>query len=553
VKTLEEAVPEAGERRGVVQRMLDTIEKLGNRVPHPVMIFLYLIAIVIVLSHILFLAGVSVTEQIAQPVPETVEREYYEDTTAPGVYIPADPYDIDYEISERTVAVQSLLTVDGIRFLFSSFVANFQGFGVIAVVFIAMLGAGVAEQAGMMGAMIRKLVEVAPRRWITFIIVFIGVLSSIATDAGYLILIPLGAAAFLSLRRHPLAGMAAAYAAVGATFAVNIFITPVDSMITEITNEAIGLIGGTPITIVANLFFGAASTLILAIIGTLITERIIEPRLGEYVPESTEQGIGEGDQSELSGDESRGLRFAGLGVLAFVLLVALLTVLPGAPLRDPETGDIIGNTPFMDSLLFIITMIFLVAGILYGIGARTFNSANDVINSVTKTFAGLSGLIFILLVIAQFIAYFNYSNLPTIAAMGMADVLEQANIGAIPLLVGMVIVITILDIIIPGVVPKWAIFAPVFIPIFARLGVSPQTVLAAYRVGDSPMNVVTPLMVYLPFVVTVAQKYKKDVGLGTVVSLMLPYALLILVLWVLFFVFWFVLGIPLGPGYPVGT
>ena len=226
MKTLEEAVPEAGERRGVVQRMLDTIEKLGNRVPHPVMIFLYLIAIVIVLSHILFLAGVSVTEQIAQPVPETVEREYYEDTTAPGVYIPADPYDIDYEISERTVAVQSLLTVDGIRFLFSSFVANFQGFGVIAVVFIAMLGAGVAEQAGMMGAMIRKLVEVAPRRWITFIIVFIGVLSSIATDAGYLILIPLGAAAFLSLRRPPLAGMAAAYAAVGATFAVNIFITP---------------------------------------------------------------------------------------------------------------------------------------------------------------------------------------------------------------------------------------------------------------------------------------------------------------------------------------
>jgi len=380
------------------------------------------------------------------------------------------------------------------------------------------------------------------------------VLSSIATDAGYLILIPLGAAAFLSLGRHPLAGMAAAFAAVGATFAVNLFITPVDSMITEITNEAIGLTGGAPITIVANLFFAAASTLLLAVIGTLITERIIEPRLGAYEASAAAGQEAEGqDQSELSGDESRGLRFAGLGVLAFTALIALLTIPPGAPLRDPETGSIIGTTPFMDSLLFIITMIFLVAGIAYGIGARTFKSSNDVIDSVVKTFSGLAGLIFMLLVIAQFIAYFNYSNLPTIAAMGMADALEQANIGAVPLLIGMVIVITILDIIIPGVVPKWAIFAPVFIPIFARLGVSPQTVLAAYRVGDSPMNVITPLMVYLPFVVTVAQKYTKDVGLGTIVSLMLPYSLLILVLWILFFVFWFVLGIPLGPGYPVGT
>lgn len=554
METLERTAPEAVEKRGAVQRMLDAIERLGNKVPHPVMIFLYLIGLVIVLSHILFLAGVSVTEQVAQPAAQAVQPEYYEDTTAPGVYAPVDPYDNDFEISERTVAVQSLLTAEGVRFLFSSFVANFQGFGVVAVVFIAMLGAGVAEQAGMMGAMIRKLVQVAPRRWITFIIVFIGVLSSIATDAGYLILIPLGAAAFLSLGRHPLAGMAAAFAAVGATFAVNLFITPVDSMITEITNEAIGLTGGAPITIVANLFFAAASTLLLAVIGTLITERIIEPRLGAYEASAAAGQEAEGqDQSELSGDESRGLRFAGLGVLAFTALIALLTIPPGAPLRDPETGSIIGTTPFMDSLLFIITMIFLVAGIAYGIGARTFKSSNDVINSVVKTFSGLAGLIFMLLVIAQFIAYFNYSNLPTIAAMGMADALEQANIGAVPLLIGMVIVITILDIIIPGVVPKWAIFAPVFIPIFARLGVSPQTVLAAYRVGDSPMNVITPLMVYLPFVVTVAQKYTKDVGLGTIVSLMLPYSLLILVLWILFFVFWFVLGIPLGPGYPVGT
>jgi aminobenzoyl-glutamate transport protein len=172
---------------------------------------------------------------------------------------------------------------------------------------------------------------------------------------------------------------------------------------------------------------------------------------------------------------------------------------------------------------------------------------------VTKTFSGLAGLIFMLLMISQFIAYFNYSNMPTVAAVSMAEVLERANIGALPLLVAMTLVIVLLDIIIPGVVPKWAIFAPVFIPIFMRLDVAPQTVLAAYRIGDSPVNVITPLMVYLPFIVTVAQRYQKDAGLGTVVALMLPYALIIALSWILFFIIWFVLGIPLGPGYPVST
>lgn len=551
----ERAVTGSGEKRGLIQKVLDAIEKLGNKVPHPVLVFLYLIIFLIVLSHVLFLAGVSVTEEIAVPQSVPAQRDYYEDSTESGIYVPGDAYDTDYEIEQRTVAINSLLSVEGIRYLLSSFVGNFQGFGVIAVVFIAMLGAGVAEQAGMMGAMIRKLVQVAPRSLITFIIVFVGVLSSVATDAGYLILIPLGAAAFLSLGRNPLAGMATAFAAVGAIFSVNLLITPVDAMLTEITNEAIALVGGTPITILANYFFAFVSSIVIAVVGTLITERIVEPRLGAYQAESAASAEGAGDKNsgDMSPVENRGLRFALFGTLGVILLVALLTVPRGAPLRDPETGSIIGNTPFMDSLLFIITLIFLVAGICYGIGARTINSADDVINSITKTFASLAGLIFMLLVISQFIAYFNYTNMPTVTAIAMADLLQRANIGAIPLLVGMMIVITILDIIIPGVVPKWAIFAPVFIPIFTRLGVAPQTVVAAYRVGDSPLNIVTPLMVYLPFVVTVAQRYQKDAGLGTVVALMLPYSLVILVAWILFFVFWFLLGIPLGPGYPVST
>ena len=236
-----------------------------------------------------------------------------------------------------------------------------------------------------------------------------------------------------------------------------------------------------------------------------------------------------------------------------VAVVLLLTLPPGAPMRDATTGAIVGPTPFMDSLLFLITLIFLICGICYGIGARTISGSGDVIEGVTKTFSGLAGLVFMLLMIAQFIAYFNFTGMPRFAAIGMSDLLERAGLGAVPLLVGFIIVIFVLDFIIPGVIPKWAIFAPVFIPIFTRLGVTPQTVLAAYRVGDSPMNVVTPLMVYLPFIVIVAQRYEKSSGIGTIISLMIPYTFIVLGIWLVLFVLWSLLGIPLGPGYPVGT
>lgn len=540
----------ADSQRGLTQRLLDGIEAVGNKVPHPVLMFVYLIIIVIVLSHILYLAGVSVTEQIAVPVPAAAEGEFYADTTAPGVIASEQPYDRNYEIQERTIAIESLLTTEGIRFLFTSFVRNFQGFGVVAVTFIAMMGAGVAEQAGMMSALIRRLVQVAPRRWITFIIVFVGVLSSVASDAGYLILIPLGAAAFLTLGRHPVAGVGAAFAGVSAVFAVNIIFTPIDSMITEITNEAIALANGEPLTLAANFFFAVASSLVLALVATVVTERIVEPRLGKYVPDA--DTAVQADDGSLSAEEQRGLRFALYGFLGFLVLILLLTLPAGAPLRRPD-GYVDGNSPLMDSLLFIITMFFLVAGVAYGRGAGTMKTANEVIAAITKTFASLGGLILMLLVISQFIAFFNYSNMPTVLAVAMAGALEQSNVGALPLLIGMIVVIMLLNILIPGVMPKWAIFAPVFIPIFIRLGVAPQTVLAAYRIGDSPFNVVTPLMVYLPFVVTVVQRYQKNAGLGSVIALMLPYTLVIALAWILFFIIWFVLGIPLGPGYPVSV
>jgi aminobenzoyl-glutamate transport protein len=292
-----------------------------------------------------------------------------------------------------------------------------------------------------------------------------------------------------------------------------------------------------------------------------VSSRMVEKRLGAYDPaegaDPTEGfadpgGAGTATAAEVDvTSESRGLRFAGYAVLASLVVVVLLSVFPGAPLRNPETGSLINDAPLMESLVVIITLIFLAAGIGYGYGARTLTGSTAVINAITKTWASLAGLLFMLFLIAQFIAYFNYSNMPTVISVAMADVLEQANIGSVWLLIGFVIVIAILDIIIPGLLPKWAIFAPVFIPLFIRLGVAPQTLLAAYRLGDSPMNVITPLMVYLPFIVLVAQRYKKTAGLGTIIAMMIPYSFIVLGAWLLFFIVWFLLGIPLGPGYPV--
>jgi aminobenzoyl-glutamate transport protein len=539
-------------------RLLDLIERGGNKVPHPVLMFLYLIVGVAVLSAVLAVAGVSVTEEVVVPDPVQVTPGYYEDSTQP-IIEPAPPaadYEDDYHLETVTIPIRSLLDTEGIRFIFTSFVPNFAGFGVIAVTFVALMGAGVAEKSGLMGSLIRLLVGASPRRLLAFVLIFVGVLSSVATDAGYLILVPLGAAAFLSVGRHPLAGMAACFAGVGSIFGVNPIPGPIDAQITAITNEAIAAAGGAELTILANYWFSVVSSVVLAIVAALITERVIEPRLGAFQPAAVggPDGISIEDEADDVHDpaaDRRGLRYALVAFLGFIALVLVFTLPPGAPLRDPETGEVIGNTPFMDSLLFIIAMSFLLAGIAYGRGARTFTSSNDVISSVTTTFAGLGGLVFMLLMISQFIAYFNYSNLPTVISVALAELLQAAGIGALPLLIGMILIILLLDIILPGLIPKWAIFAPVFIPLFIQLGVPPQTGLAAYRIGDSPLNTVTPLMVYLPFMVTIAQRYQKDAGIGTIIALMLPYVLIIAAVWVVLFVIWFLLGLPLGPGYPV--
>jgi aminobenzoyl-glutamate transport protein len=511
--------PVAVAPKTAMQRFLDMVEKVGNKVPHPVLLFLILIGVVVVLSQLLQWAGTSVVFEVINPATDAVE--------------------------ETTTAVRGLLAPDGVRFMFEGLVPNFLGFVALGQLIAAMLGVGVAEQSGLIDALIRKLVRGAPRWALCYFLVWVGILSSIASNAGYLVLIPLAAVAFKSVGRHPLAGLAAGFAAVGATFSVNKLITPIDAVLVEFTNDAIHLIDpNVSISLTASVWFSIASVLLLTVVITFITERITEPRLGKYQPDShaaEEQAV-----ADAAGDEPRGLRYALYALLAVVVLIGLLSLPPGAVLRNPDTGDLIGNTPFMNSLIAFIMLLFLACGTAYGFGAGTMRNAGDVIQAMQKTVVGLSGMILMLFVISQFVAYFNYSNMATVLAVTLADALEAAQIGPFWLLVGFILLVAFINMFITGAVGKWAILAPVFVPLLVRLQVEPEAVISAYRVGDSVTNVWTPMLSMFAVIVGFFQRYDKHAGIGTIFAVMLPYVLWMLPLWMLLFAGWYLLGIPWG-------
>jgi aminobenzoyl-glutamate transport protein len=501
----------------VFARVLGAIERWGNRVPHPAILFLALSVIVIVLSQVLAAMGTSVS--YTRVNPETLELE-----------------------DAQTVA-RSLLAADGIRFIFTSVVRNFINFGPVGIIIVAMIGIGVAERSGLIQAVIRQVVVIAPRSSITAIVVTLGVLSSIASDAGYLVLIPLGAVAFHSLGRHPLAGLAAAFAGVAAAFGANVLVKPIDGILAEMTNDAIHIVDpGRNIELTANFYFGIASSIALIVVCTLISSKIVEPRLGKY------EGDAPPAESEgLSRDETRGLWFAGVATALFVALILWLTVPESAPLRNPDTGAILGNSPFMDSLVFLIMSSFLVAGLAYGYAARTLRSADDAIDAITKTLSDLGGLLFLFFIISQFVAYFNYSNMGTILAVHLAGILKDAELNSYTLLLAFIVIGFLMSFPVPNILPKWAILAPVFVPLFIKLGVDPDVVLAAYRVSDSPSNVVNPLLPHFALVVGFAQRWQKDAGVGSIIAMMLPYSVATMLAWVALFFVWYGFDLPFGP------
>ncbi|ABR46386.1 AbgT putative transporter [Alkaliphilus metalliredigens QYMF] len=501
---------------GLFNKFLDVVERVGNKLPHPVTLFVIFSLAVIIISALA--AGSEVSVNFDRINMETGETE------------------------ASTVAAVSLLTVEGIRRIFSEAVTNFTGFAPLGTVLVAMLGVGVAEGTGLVQAALRKLVLSTPKRLITAVVVFAGIMSNVASDAGYVVLVPLGALIFLSFGRHPLAGLAAAFAGVSGGFSANLMISTLDPLLGGLSQAAAQMYQpGYTVDPTANWFFMIASTFIITLVGTVVTERIVEPRLGAYEGESDGaiQGIGT--------HEAKGLKWAGFSLLGFFLIMLALTLPSNAVLRS-DAGTLLSGSAFMGGLVPIIAMAFLIPGVFYGIASGTVKNDKDVAGFMGKAMSSMGGYLVLAFVASQFVAYFGWSNLGTILAVKGADVLEATGMTGIPMLIGFILVAGFINLFIGSASAKWAIMAPVFVPMLMRVGYTPEFTQLAYRIGDSTTNIITPLMSYFAVIIAFAQKYDKKTGIGTLISTMIPYSLMFLAAWIILFVIWFAFGLPLGPG-----
>ena len=511
-------------KKSVLLRFLDAVERIGNRLPDPITLFALLALAVVIVSWLSAVLGVSAVH------PATGE----------------------------TVTAVSLLSGAGIRRMLTQAVANFTAFPPLGLVIVVIVGIAVAERSGLVAVALRRLVAAVPGSMLTATLVFGGIMSSMAVDAGYVVLTPLGAMLFAAVGRHPLAGLAAAFAGVSAGFIANLFLTSLDPLLSGLSMEAAQLVD--PAYIVdptANYYFMIASVFLLTALGTWVTHRFVEPRLGTWDPavagdpEVTEQRM-----EEVTPAERRGLRAAGLAFLVTLVIVALLVIPDGAPLRDPEAAAAGASTltqirPFFDSIVTLLMIMFLVMGLAFGIVAGTIRSDRDVAKMSSDGVAVLGSYIVLAFAAAQFVAYFNWSNLGLIVAIQGALGLQTIGFTGMPLMLSFIVVAAFINLFIGSASAKWAVMAPVFVPMMMLMGYSPEAVQAAYRVGDSTTNIITPLMQYFPVIIAFAQKYDRQTGIGTLISAMLPYSIVFLLGWIVMFAVWIGLEIPLGPGAPL--
>jgi aminobenzoyl-glutamate transport protein len=511
--------PAPGRRRGAVDRFLDLVERVGNALPDPTTLFAVLAVAVVVLS------GVAAQFDLAVAHPTT------------GVLI--EPV--------------SLLSVAGLHRILTGLVTNFTSFAPLGTVLVAMIGIGVAEVSGLIGAVMRLLVLKSPRMLLTPVVVFCGVMSNAASEVGYVLLVPLAALIFKAAGRHPVLGLAAAFAGVSGGYSANLVLGTIDPLLAGLSQEAARIID--PAYVVspaANYYFMAVSTFLITALGWWVTERLVAPRL-DALPaadgDAANDGAAEDAVRPLSPAERRGLRFASV---AFVLLtVPLLWGLVPAEgfLREPGTGSVL-HSPFLKGIVAIIFVYGVGLGAAYGAGAGTVRSDRDVIRGMSQQMSTLGGYMVLVFFAAQFVAFFNWTNLGLILAVEGAGFLRTAGLHQIPLLLAFVLLSATINLVMGSASAKWALMAPVFVPMFMLLGYPPEVTQAAYRVGDSVTNVISPMMSYFALIIAFVQRYVGKAGIGTLVSLMLPYSVTFLVGWSALFVAWILLDWPVGPGAP---
>jgi aminobenzoyl-glutamate transport protein len=492
-------------------RLLAVVERGGNALPHPATLFAMMAALVVLVSAVAALFDLRAVH--------------------PGTGQP--------------VAVVSLLTLPGLHRMMTELVSNFTSFAPLGTVLVAMLGIAVAEGSGLIGVALKLVVLSAPPRALTMAVVFAGIMSNMGGEVGYVLLIPLAAIMFQSVGRHPIAGLAAAFAGVSGGYSANLLLGTVDPLLAGLSEEAAHIIDPDyRVNPAANYYFMAASTFLLVGLGTVVTERVVEPRLGAW---RESDASGNAPQTTLTADEWRGLWWAA-GATALIVGVLLLGTIPDAGfLRDPETRGLL-RSPFMSGIVAIIFVSAALAGLAYGVGARTVRSDADVIKAMAKAMETLGAYLVLVFFAAQFVAFFNWTNLGLLVAIKGAELLRAANLGTIPLLIAFIFVSAFINLFMGSASAKWAIMAPVFVPMLMLLGYTPELTQAAYRIGDSSTNIISPMMSYFALIIAFMQRYRDAAGLGTLVATMLPYSVTFIVFWAIMLIVWVLLGLPVGPG-----
>lgn len=484
---------------------LHRIERAGNQLPHPTLLFAWLCLLVIAISVLSEIIGLSAT----------------------------------HPLNGEHIQARSLFSAAGLQWWLRNAVTNFTSFGPVGTVLVAMLGIGIAERSGLLGTALQALVSRAPGRLLSASVVLAGVLSSIAADAGYVVLIPLAALLFKAAGRHPLIGIAAAFAGVSGGFSANLIIGPIDAIMAGISSEAIGLVEpGLRVQATANYYVLVASTFLITIIGAWVTERLIAPR---FEPGGTDTV----DLPALSADQRRGLRTAGVFTLVFAALVAWASIPAGAPLRAEQPS---ATAPLVEGIVVLIAVYAALAGICYGRVSGALRGARRWVEAMEGSMADMAGYLVLMFFAAQFVNAFDWTRLGSIAAITGADTLGRLDPGPVGLMLGLILLSAGINLLIGSASAKWALMAPIFVPMFYLLGLSPEASQMAYRVGDSSTNIITPLMPYFGVVVAFAQRHDPNAGVGTIMALMLPYSVCFLLAWSALLGLWIGFDWPLGPG-----
>lgn len=492
----------------VFNRLLGWIERAGNALPHPATLFAAFALLTIVLSGIAHYLGWHAvhpgTKELIEPV--------------------------------------NLISIDGLHKIILNMVENYTSFAPLGIVMVAMLGIGMAESSGLISAVIRLLVLSAPKYLLTYIIVLSGILSNMASDIGYVLLIPLAGIIFIAVDRHPIAGMAAAFAGVSGGFSANLFIGTIDPLLAGLSEEAARILDPSyTVNPTANYYFMVVSTVVISITGTWITTKYVEPRLGKYEGDAPKENI-----DKLSRDEKKGLYYCSIAVVLIVAVI-LVGILPGDGFLRAADGSVL-NSPLIKGVVGILFVVAGLMGLAYGFASGKFKSDADVIKGMTKAMQTLGLYLVLVFFAAQFVAYFKWSNLGVIFAIKGADMLSASGLGIIPLMIMFIILSASINMLMGSASAKWALMAPIFIPMFMLLGYSPELTQVVYRIGDSVSNIISPMMSFFALIIAYFQKYESRAGIGTIIATMLPYSIAFFFVWTALLIIWILIGLPLGPG-----